>query len=110
MSDLIDYRDNWGGDGMLHATTDYSQDDGEYGQSWRWRHSKGNVCRVCGCIVQNGCHYCSEHAGIGRKVRAQVRRLLAYKARRDAAREDALRDFRMSAIVGRAVRRTNAAD
>jgi hypothetical protein len=78
-------------DGTVRGTTDYAPDGDEYGEGWRWRHSKGHRCRVCGDLVQNGSRYCYTHAGIGRKVYGQIRRLLARKAMWEEAGNEARR-------------------
>ena len=89
--------------GIIHATTDYARDIRTCG-----------TCRICGRSLGHTsryayCNHCKEDGMAARaKVPGQIERLLARKAMWDAAREQAEREFSMSAIVGRAVRRTNA--
>ena len=118
MSDLIDYiGDDWGGDGIIHATTDYEINSDYLDNGYRQRYNQGKRCMFPGCDepITNGAKVCQLHAMSYRKAKADVQRLLAYKARRDRVLEDMLdavfAEYTEGRIVGRAQREVkNAAD
>lgn len=75
--------------GRAHGTLDYAiPDNGQALRHPSWWRRQGRVCNYphCDKVITDKARYCRPHREAGKRARAQVERLMEWKAKREMER------------------------